>query len=175
MLEKVRDLFVFCCYTGLAYIDVMNLKPSNIVFGTDDFNWIKTTRAKTDIPVDVPLLGKALDILEKFKNKKGELLRDTVFPQVTNQDMNRSLKVIGEVCGITKGLTFHLARHTFATTITLCNGVPIESISKMLGHTKLTTTMIYAKVVKTKISMDMALLQSKLEKNKNKKHLSIAL
>ena len=100
---------------------------------------------------------------------------NTVFPQITNQDMNRSLKVIGEVCGLTKVLTFHLARHTFATTVTLCNGVPIESIIKMLGHTKLTTTMIYAKVVKTKISADMSLLQGKLNNKSANKTLIYSL
>lgn len=168
MLQTIKDLFVFCCYTGLAYVDVMSLKPSNIVCGVDGFKWIKTSRAKTDISIDVPLLAPAIDIMGRFKNKKGEPPRDTLFPNITNQEMNRSLKVIGEVCGVSQILTFHLARHTFATTVTLCNGVPIESISKMLGHTKLTTTMIYAKVVKTKISMDMALLQSKLDRSKNK-------
>lgn len=173
MRENVKDLFVFCCYTGLSYVDVMGLKPANIVSSLDGFQWIKTNRAKTDVAVDVPLLEQAVLIWEKFKNRKGELPRDTVFPYITNQEMNRSLKVIGEVCSITKILTFHLARHTFATTVTLCNGIPIESISKMLGHTKLTTTMLYAKVVKTKLSMYMALLQSKL--NKSNKHLSIAI
>ncbi len=102
--------------------------------------------------------------------QKGELPRNTVFPYITNQEVNRSLKVIAEVCSIPKRLTFHLARHTFATTVTLANNVPIESISKMMGHTKLATTMIYAKVVNTKISKDMALLQGKLGKQTSAAH-----
>ncbi len=172
MLETVRDLFVFSCYTGLPYIDLMELQPANIVAGGDGFTWIKTKRAKTGVPVDVPLLDPALEILDKYKdhkmvNKKG------VFPKISNQEINRSLKIIGEICKIKKPMTFHLARHTFATTVTLINGVPIESISKMLGHTKLTTTMVYAKVVKQKLSMDMALLKTKIGKDKSKNHLRI--
>jgi site-specific recombinase XerD len=162
--RRVRDIFVFCCYTGLCYADVMALTPTNIVTGNDGFLWIKTVRLKTDIAFDVPLLDKALQILESFKIKKNELPRDTVFPYITNQEINRSLKIIAEVCNISKKLTFHLARHTFATTVTLANDVPIESISKMMGHTKLATTMIYAKVVNTKVSKDMATLQEKLGK-----------
>jgi integrase len=166
--RKVRDLFVFCCYTGLCYADVMALTPTNIVTGNDGFLWIKTVRLKTDIAFDVPLLDKAMDILESFKCRSNELPRDTVFPYITNQEVNRSLKIIAEVCSIPKKLTFHLARHTFATTVTLANDVPIESISKMMGHTKLATTMIYAKVVNTKISKDMSALQAKLGKSHGK-------
>jgi integrase len=167
MRKKVRDLFVFCCYTGLCYADVMALTPVNVVKGADGFEWIKTVRLKTDILFDVPLLNKALEVLEFFKNTKGELPRDTLFPYITNQEVNRSLKIIAEVCGVNKKLTFHMARHTFATTVTLSNDVPFESISKMMGHTKLSTTLIYAKVVNTKISKDMAALQSKLGKPKS--------
>lgn len=164
MRRKVRDLFVFCCYTGLCYADLMALTPANIVTGADGFEWIKTVRLKTDISFDVPLLDKALEILEFFKNTKDELPRDTLFPYITNQEVNRSLKIIAEVCNINKKLTFHMARHTFATTVTLSNDVPFESISKMMGHTKLSTTLIYAKVVNTKVSKDMAALQQKLGK-----------
>lgn len=164
MRRKVRDLFVFCCYSGLCYADVMALTPLNIVTGNDGFQWIKTVRLKTDISFDVPLLDKALEILDFFKNTKGELPRDTLFPYITNQEVNRSLKIIAEVCNVNKKLTFHMARHTFATTVTLSNDVPFESISKMMGHTKLSTTLIYAKVVNTKVSKDMAALQQKLGK-----------
>lgn len=175
VLQKVKDLFVFSCYTGLSYADVMALEPRNIVAETDGFSWIQICRVKTNTPVDVPLLDVARRILEKFKRESAVEERDTIFPYVPNQVVNRSLKIISEICGFSKRMTFHLARHTFATTVTLCNGVPIESISKMLGHTKITTTMIYAKVVKTKISEDMVALREKLAKEKKQKQLYIAV
>ena len=162
MLRKVRDLFVFSCYTGLAYIDLVMLKPANILAGVDGMQWIKTSRKKTEIPVNVPLLRPAVAKMEKFTSDEKAAMWDTLFPRVSNQEMNRSLKLIGEICEIKKRLTFHLARHTFATTVTLLNGVPIETISKLLGHTKLATTMIYAHVMQSKIGMDMDLLQTKL-------------
>jgi site-specific recombinase XerD len=166
MLRRVRDLFVFSCYTGLSYIDQVMLKPSNIITGADGMKWIKTSRKKTEIPVNVPLLRPAVAILEKFRATENAEERDTLFPRVSNQEMNRSLKMVGEICEIKKRLTFHLARHTFATTVTLLNGVPIETISKLLGHTKLATTMIYAHVMQSKIGMDMNLLQNKLDMKK---------
>jgi site-specific recombinase XerD len=168
MLHRVKDLFIYCCYTGLAYIDVTELKPANIITNVDGTKWIKTSRAKTETSVQVPLLRPALLILEKYMQQTEAQMRNTVFPWISNQEINRSLKIIAEVCGIKKHLTFHLARHTFATTVTLINGVPIESISKMLGHTKLSTTMIYAKVTQTKIGMDMQSLQNKLDVLNNK-------
>ncbi|THU32539.1 site-specific integrase [Niastella caeni] len=162
ILQKVRDLFVFSCYTGLAYVDLMALQPANIISSVDGMKWIKTSRTKSDIGVNVPLLTPALTVLEKYSHCSEPSQHEMLFPRVTNQEMNRSLKVIGEICGIRKNLSFHLARHTFATTVTLMNGVPIETISKMLGHTKLSTTMIYARVTNLKIGMDMGLLQNKL-------------
>ena len=107
----------------------------------------------------------ALVIMEKYAVKPGAAPRESVFPYVSNQEMNRSLKLIGEICDIKCNLTFHSARHTFATTVTLLNGVPLETISKMLGHTKITTTMIYSRVTQNKIGIDMELLQSRLDKN----------
>jgi site-specific recombinase XerD len=166
MLQKVRDLFVFSCYTGLAYVDLMALQAANIMVSMDGKKWIKISRAKSEIGVNVPLLSPALTVLEKYSHMQEPMQNGMLFPHVTNQDMNRSLKIIGEICGIRKNLTFHIARHTFATTVTLMNGVPIETISKMLGHTKLTTTMVYAKVTGLKIGMDMEVLQSKLNDKK---------
>jgi site-specific recombinase XerD len=171
MLQTVRDLFIFSCYTGLSYIDLVALKPQQLLANIDGIKWIKTSRAKTDISVNVPLLDPAIVIMEKFISDEGSKVRETVFPRITNQEMNRSLKVIAGICGIRKDLTFHLARHTFATTVTLMNGVPIESISKMLGHSKLSTTMIYARVTQTKIGMDMELLQNRLNDSKGKSKL----
>jgi site-specific recombinase XerD len=163
MLRRVRDLFIFSCYTGLAYIDLVMLKPANIMAGSEGMQWIRTSRKKTEIPLNVPLLRPAIAILEKFRADENAQKGETLFPLVSNQEMNRSLKLIGEICEIKKRLTFHLARHTFATTVTLLNGVPIETISKLLGHTKLATTMIYAHVMQSKIGMDMRLLQTKLD------------
>jgi integrase len=165
MLRRVRDLFVFSCYTGLAYVDLFMLKPENIIVGADGLQWIKTSRKKTAIPVNVPLLRPAAGILEKIRADENAEKWGTVFPRISNQEMNRSLKLIGEICEIKKRLTFHLARHTFATTVTLLNGVPIETISKLLGHTKLATTMIYSHVIQSKIGMDMSLLQRKLDQS----------
>ena len=142
MLEQVRDLFVFSCYTGLSYIDLVNLAPTQIITHVNGINWIKTSRAKNDISVNVPLLHTAFNIMEKYRSASNMAIRGTVFPRISNQEMNRSLELITEVCSIGKYLTFHMSRHTFATTVTLLNGVPIESISKMMGHSKLNTTII---------------------------------
>lgn len=161
-LEMVRDMFVFCCYTGLSYVDVSNLEPEHIVTGADGDRWIRTCREKTLIPVIVPLLPKALDILEKYRENERSLYDRRVFPKISNQKVNSYLKEIADRCDIKKNVTFHIARHTFATTVTLSNGVPIETVSKILGHTKITTTQIYAKVVERKLKDDMKMLQSKL-------------
>jgi site-specific recombinase XerD len=161
-LQWVRDLFVFSCYTGLAYIDTMRLSPANITIGIDSEYWLITKRQKTSNPVRVPLLPKALQIIDKYKGHPRALTEGTLFPVISNQKLNSYLKEIADLCGIHKNLTFHLARHTFATTIMLTNGVPIESVSKMLGHSKITTTQVYAKVIEQKLSVDMKTLKEKL-------------
>ena len=160
-LEEVKSIFLFACYTGLAYVDIKELKKEHLVRKDDGTLWIITYRRKIGTRSPIPLLQQAQTILEKYKG----LLPDSnqhLLPVISNQKMNAYLKEIGEVCCIEKNLTFHLARHTFATTITLTNGVPIETVSKMLGHTSLKTTQIYAKVVDTKIQEDMKILTSKL-------------
>lgn len=162
-IQFARDVFVFSCYTGMAYIDVMQLTPNNVIKGIDGKQWIKTFREKTDTAVNVPLLPKALTIVEKYKNHPRSIAHGTLFPVISNQKLNSYLKEIGDICGIEKNLTFHLARHTFATSVTLSNGVPIETVSKMLGHTSIRTTQIYAKVVEHKVSFDMDVLKNKLE------------
>lgn len=121
-----------------------------------------TNRQKTNEPVKVPLLPKALEIVEKYKGHPQALAEGKVLPTLSNQKLNSYLKEIADICEITKPLTFHIARHTFATTVTLTNGVPIETVSKLLGHSKLTTTQIYAKVIESKLGDDMALLKTKL-------------
>jgi site-specific recombinase XerD len=167
ILQLVRDLFVFSCYTGLPYSDLIDLKTNNIVLKEGGQKWLETARRKTNVPIRMPLLTPASVILAKYEERDG-IRWDDLFPWVSNQAMNKSLKVIGELCGISKHLTFHIARHTFATTVTLENNVPIETISKLLGHTKITTTMIYAKVIQTKIGQDMNDLQNKLDKKNHK-------
>ena len=161
-LDWVRDIFVFSCYTGLAYIDVVKLTRSNLTTGLDGDSWLKTTRKKNGNPVPVPLLPKALRIIEKYKDHIRAKASGTLFPIISNQQMNSYLKEIADLCGIQKNLTFHLARHTFATTVTLTNGVPIESVSKMLGHSSISTTQIYAKVIEKKLCEYMNALKKKL-------------
>ena len=158
-LNNVRDIFIFSCFTGLAYIDVKNLTEDNLRTGFDGKLWIMTHRQKTDTNVNVPLLDIPLKILAKYKNN---LSNKVLLPVLSNQKMNSYLKEIGDLCGIDKNLTFHLARHTFATTITLAKGVPIETVSKMLGHTNIQTTQIYARITNSKISNDMEDLAGKL-------------
>ncbi|GAA4321038.1 site-specific integrase [Mucilaginibacter gynuensis] len=161
-LGLIRDLFVFSCYTGLAYVDLINLTQDNLVQGNDGEYWIKTSRQKTETSVSTPLLPKALEILVSYQGNERALAADRLFPVISNQKVNSYLKEIADLCGINKSITFHLARHTFATTVTLSNGVPIETVSKILGHTKIATTQIYAKVLENKISSDMQALRLKL-------------
>lgn len=162
-LKQVRDIFIFCCYTGLAYVDVQKLKPTEIGIGDDGKQWIFTSRHKTNTPVHLPLLPQAANIIEQYKHHPICVYKSIVLPVFTNQRMNCYLKEVADLCGIKKWLTFHMARHTFATTITLSNGVPIETVSKMLGHSTIKTTQHYAKVLDSKTSFDMAALAQKLE------------
>lgn len=136
-LNLVKDLFVFYGYTGLAYVDVMNLNIDHIITGIDDEKWIKTFRQKALIPVNTPILPKAQRILEKYFDDPCANANGKLFPSVSNQKVNSYLKEIADICEIKKTLTFHIARHTFATTVTLSNGVPIETVSKMLGIRRL--------------------------------------
>ena len=161
-LNLVKDIFIFSCYTGLAYIDVKQLTKANIVIGIDGERWISTHRQKTESPSNIPILPVAEGILLKYKGHPQCLNKDLLLPILSNQKMNSYLKEIADVCGITKELTFHIARHTFATTVTLTNGVPIESVSKMLGHRNLKTTQHYAKIVDRKVGDDMDALKAKL-------------
>jgi len=161
-LNYVRDIFLFSCYTGLAYADVKKLKRTEIAPGIDGSFWIFTNRQKTETSSRIPLLPPAQAIIEKYKDFPGCCDSGNVLPVLSNQKMNAYLKEIGDCCGISKNLTFHIARHTFATTVTLSNGVPIESVSKMLGHRNLKTTQQYAKVLDRKISDDMSQLKLKL-------------
>ena len=168
-LNQVRDFFIFSCFTGLAYVDVKQLSKSNINIGIDGDQWIFTRRQKTDTSTRVPLLPLAQELVLKYENHPQCVNSDVLFPILSNQKMNSYLKEIASICGINKELTFHIARHTFATTVTLSNGVPIESVSKMLGHTNIKTTQHYAKILDKKVSEDMSVLRNLLQKEEELK------
>lgn len=161
-LEQVRDIFLFCCFTGLAYADVKKLHRDHLTNRYDGEIWIVTNRQKTDVPTRVPLLPQAIDLMRKYEYHPKCANTGLVFPVPSNQKVNDYLKEIAEMCGIKTELTFHIARHTFATTVTLANDVPIESVSVMLGHSSIKTTQEYAKVLNVKLSKDMQALKLKL-------------
>lgn len=161
-LRAVRDTFLFCCYTGLSFIDAQQLTKSEIRKGVDGTLWILKNRHKTQVASHIPLLPLAQEIIERYSNHPQCEEGNRVLPVSSNQKMNAYLKEIADVCGIGKHLTFHIARHTFATTVTLGNGIPIESVSKMLGHTSIKTTQIYAKILDVKVGADMSVLRNKL-------------
>ena len=159
-LEKMRDVFVFACFTGLAHCDVAGLTKENIITDEAGQVWLKTHRQKTSEVVDIPLLEIPQLIIKKYEGMKE--LNGKLLPTLTNSCSNLYLKEVAVRCGINKTLTFHMARHTFATTVTLSNGVPIESVAKMLGHRNIRTTQIYAKVIKDKLAEDMNNLATRI-------------
>jgi len=154
-LQYVRDFFLFGCYTGLSYIDAINLTPNNLMIGIDKEQWLITQRQKSSKPIKLPLLPLAAQLIARHRDDPRAISNGTIFRPISNQKLNDYLKDLARDCGIDKNFSFHLARHTFATTVTLANGAPIETVSKMLGHTKISTTQIYAKVVERKVSEDM--------------------
>ncbi len=160
-LNLVKDIFLFSCFSGLAYVDVKNLKRSDIVKGDDGQQWLHNRRQKTHITARIPLLAAASKIIEKYKNHPQVIFDNRVLPILSNQKMNAYLKEIADGCEISKNLTFHIARHTFATTVTLSSGVPIETVSKMLGHRNLKTTQHYARILDYKIGQDMKVVKKK--------------
>ncbi|MDR7209931.1 phage integrase SAM-like domain-containing protein [Flavobacterium piscis] len=155
-LQKVRDIFLFCCYTGYAPVDALNLTPANLFEDNDGNLWIMTNRTKTAIRENVPVLPPAMAVIKKYKNKQIGLL-----PQISNQKMNAYLKEIADICEINKHLTWYVSRHTFATTVTLGNGVRLEHVSAMMGHTNIKQTQHYAKVLDVNIMEDMEKLKLK--------------
>ena len=154
-LNIVRDIFIFSCYTGLAYIDIFNLTKEQITIGVDGNLWIITNRQKTGINSNIPLLPIAEEIIKKYENHPLVSNSGKLLPVYSNQKVNEYLKTIADNCNINKKLTFHCARHTFATTVTLSNNVSMESVSKMLGHKSIKTTQHYAKILDKKVSEDM--------------------
>ncbi|MCM4157560.1 site-specific integrase [Gramella sp. AN32] len=167
-MRLVRNIFVFSCYTGLCYIEVKNLKRKDVVQGIDGEQWIMVRRQKSNTPVMFPLLDEAKAILDEYADYPSPENDYSLLRVFSDQKVNQYLKKIAKMCNFDKNLTFHVARHTFATTITLLNDVPIETVSKMLGHTKLSTTQRYARVVEKKISKDMMHLKAKLKANSKK-------
>jgi len=174
-LDQVKDIFLFSCYTGLAYSDIMKLTKKEISIGIDGEHWIFITRTKTDSMSRIPLLPVAKNILEKYSQRPELMSTDKLLPNISNQRLNSYLKELSDICGFNKDLTFHCARHTFATTVTLTNGVPIETVGKMLGHKNLRTTQQYAKILDTKISEDMKALKEKLAKSSQKEERNSSL
>lgn len=163
-LSKVLDIFVFQCFTGLAYADVKKFSNEHLINGIDGNQWISMSRTKTKKDFSVPILRPAQQILDKYSDDcRGK--HECIFPVLSNQKMNAYLKVIGEIAGFNKSLSCHVARHTFATTVTLQEGVPLETVSKLLGHSKIATTQIYSVVTQLKVMRDFKELSEKL-KNK---------
>lgn len=160
-LDVIRDLFLFQCYTGLSYKDLDTLESDHIQLGIDGNKWISKNRGKTGVSFRVPLFPVSERILKKYQDHPCNSIQGKVLPVPSNQKMNAYLKELADICGIRKKLHTHLARHTFATTVTLANNIPMETVSKLLGHTKMQTTQIYAKVLETKISDEMDALREK--------------
>jgi integrase/recombinase XerD len=163
VLQYVKELFLYCAYTGLAFVDVLALTPSDFEGDITGIVWCKIYRTKSDGLCPVPLLPSAADLLTKYRADARASGRKTIFPAITNQHVNNRLRIIQEVCGIDTPMTFHVARHTFAKTVALKNGVPLETIQMMMGHSKISTTQIYAEVDEEKIMNDMTGLEDKLD------------
>jgi site-specific recombinase XerD len=166
-LIEVRDIFVFCCHTGYAYKDAAMLTPEHIGTGINGKKWIYTSRQKTENVANVPLLDTALAILEKYQDHPKCVKDNKLLPMKSNQKLNSYLKEIADICEIKKPLTTHIARHTFATTVLLANGVSMEATSKMLGHSSIKTTQIYGKIVESRVGAEMDMLSEKLASRKD--------
>jgi len=158
-----KDMFVFACFTGISYADLHNLKHVDIHQQPDGSRMILIERQKTGVVSCIPLLPIAQNILEKYRDSRFAGLDGKVFKMQTLSGMDKHLKYIAKAAGIDKCLTFHMGRHTYATTICLSNGVPIESLSRMLGHSSISTTQIYAEVTRMKINEDMTNLEKRIE------------
>ena len=158
-LYLIRDLFLFSCYTGISYGDMCRLTAANLETAEDGTVWIKATREKTNVEFEIPLLDLPLHIIDKYRDTApdGKLL-----PMYGNSELNKGLKSLAMVCGIDRKLTFHMARHTYATEITLSHGVPMETVSRMLGHSRVDTTQIYAQVTDNKIDIDTQVLDERI-------------
>jgi len=158
-LVVIQDLFIFCCYTGLAFNEMAHLEKQHIQIGFDGINWIKMKREKTQGLISIPILPKAQEIIEKYATENNQ-----IFPSISNQKFNSYLKEIADIIGIEKRLTHHIARKTFASTVLLYNDVPMEIVSELLGHSNMTITQeSYGKVVQKKVSEAIMNLAEKLK------------
>lgn len=162
-LEIVRDIFLFSCYTGLSYADVKQLSITHIHENGQDGRIILICRTKTGVQSRIPLIPQAEGLIEKYRNFSDSNFQKKIFPVKSNQKMNEYLKEIATICEVNKSLTFHLARHTFATTVALKNGVSTEVVKTVLGHKNIRTTQIYAKMVDSRLSLEMKLLSEKIQ------------
>jgi len=165
-LSTVRDLFVFSCYTGLAFADAYNAKSEHLNRGIDGRLWITIHRQKTDVKSQIPLLPKAVEILDSYKDHPKVKLHGTLLPMLSNQRFNSYLKEIAVITSVNKNLTHHLARHTFATTVCIQNGITFDALKGMLGHASIRTTQIYGKVLPKRISLEMDILFKKFNEKK---------
>lgn len=172
-LSVVRDIFIFACFTGISYVDLYNLTGENISIGIDGSMWLYYHRQKTLQRVAVPLLEPALELIRKYEPYHENKKNSRIFPVPANQVVNRYLKIIASIAKINKHVTFHQARHTFATSVTLSQGIPIETVSRMLGHASIATTQIYAKIVDKKVMDDMSELRTKYALQVTKKKNSV--
>lgn len=166
-IAQVRDVFIFCCFTGLAFVDVKSLKKTDIILNPKGDEWIHKQRQKSKQWAHIPLLPVAKEIINKYSNHPECVRRNVLLPVLTNQKMNAYLKEVADLCGINKNLTTHCARHTFATTVTLANNISMESVSKMLGHSSLTMTKKYARILDSTIGKEMNQLAVKLNYQAN--------
>lgn len=164
-LEQVRDLYVFSCYTALSYIDLVSLTKDQLEKDSKGRMWIHMFRKKTNVRTQLRLFPKSIDILKKYEDHPESTIKGTLLPSLSNQKLNSYLKEIASLCEIRKHLTFHSARHTFATTVTLERGVPIETVSSMMSHKNIRTTQIYAKINKSKIEADLDALEQRMKHN----------
>ena len=161
-LYLVRDMFLFSCFTGISYRDMCSLTKENLSLAEDGTWWIKSARQKTKIEFEIPLLDLPLQIIKKYSDTASD---SRLLPMYCNSNMNLYLKEIARICNINRPLVFHAARHTYATEITLSHGVPLETVSKMLGHRQIETTRIYAKVTDNKIDSDTKTLNRKISEH----------
>ena len=159
-INFTKDMFLFSCFTGFAYRDLYNLTEKNIEKASDGVLWIKTTRQKTGVASNVPLLDIPIQLIEKYN---GMAENRKLFPMTSNNNLNLNLKKIASQCGIKRNLSFHVGRHTYASTVTLSQGVPIETVSSMLGHKDLNTTNHYAKITYEKVLKDVEAIESQIE------------
>jgi site-specific recombinase XerD len=166
-IAQVRDIFVFCCFTGLAFVDVKSLCLKDLETGFDGNLWIKKQRHKSKQWAHIPLLPAAKQILDRYKDNPDCKKKGVLLPVLSNQKMNAYLKEVADLCGINKNLTTHCARHTFATTVTLANKISMESVSKMLGHSSLAMTKKYARILDSTIGQEMNALAKSLQFNIN--------